>query len=138
MSSEPLLKRLAKTKKIKPHFVNIEDEQSSSVGNGSLEPKQLISPVEYQSNNCNLIVKKYFPLNAYFMLFNKDVNQSNNVQPSVPPEEASVPIGLNNDDIRRKFVQKVYGVLMSQITLFAGITALFVYVYVSFYLVRSI
>lgn len=138
MSSEPLLKRLAKTKKIKPHFVNIEDEQSSSVGNGSLEPKQLISPVEYQSNNCNLIVKKYFPLNAYFMLFIKDVNQSNNVQPSVPPEEASVPIGLNNDDIRRKFVQKVYGVLMSQITLFAGITALFVYVYVSFYLVRSI
>ena len=138
MSSEPLLKRLAKKKKIKPHFVNIEDEQSSSVGNGSLEPKQLISPVEYQSNNCNLIVKKYFPLNAYFMLFNKDVNQSNNVQPSVPPEEASVPIGLNNDDIRRKFVQKVYGVLMSQITLFAGITALFVYVYVSFYLVRSI
>ena len=138
MSSEPLLKRLAKKKKIKPHFVNIEDEQSSSVGNGSLEPKQLISPVEYQSNNCNLIVKKYFPLNAYFMLFIKDVNQSNNVQPSVPPEEASVPIGLNNDDIRRKFVQKVYGVLMSQITLFAGITALFVYVYVSFHLVRSI
>lgn len=138
MSSEPLLKRLAKNKKIKPHFVNIEDEQSSSVGNGSLEPKQLISPVEYQSNNCNLIVKKYFPLNAYFMLFTKGVNQSNNVQPSVPPEEASVPIGLNNDDIRRKFVQKVYGVLMSQITLFAGITALFVYVYVSLNLVCSI
>ena len=138
MSSEPLLKRLAKNKKIKPHFVNIEDEQSNSVGNGSLESKQLISPVDYQSNNCNLIVKKYFPLNADFMLYIKGVNQSNNVQPSVPPEEASVPIGLNNDDIRRKFVQKVYGVLMSQITLFAGITALFVYVYVSFNLVCPI
>lgn len=138
MSSEPLLKRLAKNKKIKPHFVNIEDEQSNSVGNGSLESKQLISPVDYQSNNCNLIVKKYFPLNADFMLYIKGVNQSNNVQPSVPPEEASVPIGLNNDDIRRKFVQKVYGVLMGQITLFAGITALFVYVYVSFNLVCPI
>lgn len=96
------------------------------------------NPEEVDLSNDN-VIKEENEENTPLINANEFMSESNSVRedsteitsntmPSAPAHEEYEPNGLQNNKIRSKFMQKVYAILMCQLTIFCGLITLFVYI----------